>query len=105
MWYVAADDSPREAFSDCCFTNTWIADEHRIIFRPARQHLHDSPDLVVASDHRIDLAASSELGQVAPIFFQRLILAFGILIGHPLRAANLLKPLHEFVARDTEFLQ
>jgi len=48
---------------------------------------------------------SSELGQITPVLFQCLIFAFRILIGHPLRAAHLLKSLHELVARDAEFLE
>ena len=49
-------------------------------------------------------AAPRQLGQVASVFFQRLIFAFGILIGHSLRTAHLLKRLHELVARDAESL-
>ncbi len=88
--HVAADDAPRQAFHDCSFADARIADQHRIIFRPAREHLHDAPDFVVASDYRINLSAPRQLGQVAPIFFQCLIFSFRILIGHALRTAHLL---------------
>ena len=93
------------AFDDCRLADARIADEHRIIFRPARKHLHHAPNFVVASDDRIDFAAPRQLGQIAPVFFQRLKFAFWILIGHSLRTTHLLKPLHQLVPRDAEILQ
>ena len=82
-----------------------LADQDRIVFRPARKHLHHAPDFVIASDDRIDLALPRQLGQIAPVFLQRLIFSLGILIGHALRTAHLLERLHQLVARYAEILQ
>ena len=89
--HVAADDAARETFHDRRLADARLADQHRIVFRPAREHLHDAPDFVVAADDRIDLSAPRQLGQIAPIFLQRLIFPFRILIGHALRTAHLLQ--------------
>ena len=102
---VAADDPPRQSFHDCRFTDTRIADQHRIVFGATRKDLHDAADLIVASDHRIDFSAPRQLRQIAAVFLERLIFAFGILIGHALRTAHLLQRLHQFVARDPEIFQ
>ena len=102
---VAADNSSGQTFHDRSLADTGIADQHRIIFRATRQHLHDPADFVVAADDWINLSAASQLGQIASVFFQCLIFSFRILIGHALRAAHLLKRLHHFVARDADFLK
>ena len=62
-------------------------------------------DFIVASDDRIDLSATRQLGQIASIFFERLIFPFRILIRHALRSAHLLQRLHQFVARNAEILE
>ena len=66
--HVAADDSPRQPFHDRGLANTGIADEHRIIFRAAGKDLHDAPDLVVASDDRIDFSARASSVRSRPYF-------------------------------------
>ena len=63
--HVAGNDAAREPFHDRGFAHAGLADENRIVFRPAREHLHDAADFVVAADHRIDLPAARALGQVA----------------------------------------
>ena len=45
------------------------------------------------------LPAPRQFGQVAPVFLQRLIFSFRILIRHALRTAHLLQRLHQLVAR------
>ena len=102
---IAADDATGETFNDCGLAHAGITDEHGIIFRAAREHLHDPADLVIAADDRIDLAAAGQRGQVASVFLERLIFAFRVLIGHTLRSPHLLQRLHQFVARDAEILE
>ena len=45
---------------------------------------------VVAPDDRVELAFTSQLGQVARVFLQRAVAGFGLWVGDPLPAANLL---------------
>ena len=40
---------------------------------PARQHLDGAADLLVAADHRIELAVARSLGEVAGIFLERVV--------------------------------
>ena len=67
----------REAFDDRGLADAGLADQHRIVLGPARQHLDRAADLLVAADDRIELAGARGLGQVARIFLQRVIGVFG----------------------------
>ena len=86
--HVAADDAAGEAFDDGGLADAGLADEHRVVLGAARQHLDDAADLLVAADHRIELALARELGQVAAVALERLVGAFGVLAGDALRAAD-----------------
>ena len=54
--HVAADDAPRQTFGNRRFAHARFADEHGIIFRAAREHLHHAADFLVAADDGINLA-------------------------------------------------
>ena len=61
---LAADDVLREALDDRGLADAGLADQHRVVLRPARQHLHDPLDLLLAADHRVELGVTRELGEV-----------------------------------------
>ena len=86
--HVLPDDALREPFDDGRLADAGLADEHRVVLRPAREHLDDAADLVVAADDRIELALARELGEVAAVALERLIGALGVLARHALRAAH-----------------
>ncbi len=77
-----------------------LADEHGIVLGAPRQHLNDAPDFLIAPDHRVELAFARDVGQVASVAFERLVLAFGIRIGDPLRSAHGGQRLEDRVLRD-----
>ena len=86
--HVAADDALGQAFDDGGLADAGLADEHGVVLGAARQHLDDAAHFLVAADHRIELALARQLGEVAAVLLERLVLALGILIGHALVAAN-----------------
>ena len=86
--HVAGDDAPRQPLDDGGLAHARLANQHRIVLGAAAQHLDHAANLLVAADHRIELAAPRQFGQVLGVFFQRLKFAFGILVGHALRAAH-----------------
>ena len=75
--YVTVDDAQRKPFRDRGLADARIADQHRVVLGPPRQHLHGAPYLVVAPDDRVDLAFLGSLGQVARIFLERVIAFLG----------------------------
>ncbi len=75
--HVAVDDALGQALDDGGLADAGLADQHRIVLGPARQHLDGAADLLVAADHRIDLALARRLRQVARILLQRVIGVLG----------------------------
>ena len=63
-------------FHDRGLADARFADQHRIVFGAAGEHLDGAPDLLVAADHRIDLAVAGGLSEITRVFFQRVIAAF-----------------------------
>ena len=75
--HVGIDDSQGEALGDGGFADAGLADQHGIVFRAARKHLHDAADFLVAADHRVELSLACPLDQIDAVAFQRLELSFG----------------------------
>ena len=82
------DDAAGEAFDDGGLADAGFADEDRVVFRTAREDLHDAANLLVAADDGVELALAREVGEVFSILRKRLELAFGGLVGDALVAAH-----------------
>ena len=76
---VAGDDPLGEALGDRRLADAGVADQHRVVLRPAREDLDHAADLLVAADDRVELALLGELGQVAAELLERLVGALRIL--------------------------
>ena len=94
--HVAANDALREALDDRGLADAGLADQHGIVLGAARQHLDDAAHFLVAADDRIELALARQLGEIAAVLLERLVLAFGILIGDALAAAHRRQRLEHF---------
>ncbi len=55
LGHVAADDVARKTLDDRGLAHPGLTDEHRVVLRAARQHLHDALDLLLAPDDRVEL--------------------------------------------------
>src|SRR5207244_12766227 len=60
LGHVAIDDAGGESLDDGCLAYARFADQHGIVLGPAGKHLDRAPDLLIPSDHRIELAFRSE---------------------------------------------
>ena len=89
LGHVAGDDPLGEALDDRRLADAGLADEDRVVLGAAREHLDHAADLLVAADDRVELAAARELGEVARVALQRLVLLLRIRIGHALGPADL----------------
>ena len=103
--HVAVDDALRQSFDDGRLAHTGIADQHRVVLRAACQHTHDTHDLVVASDHRVELGIARERCQIAPELVQAAVFRLGMWIGNLVAAANLLDGLQRALFADRAFAQ
>src|SRR5689334_2736296 len=54
----------RQTFGDRGLADARLTDEGRIVLLTTRQDLDDPLDLLLAADHRVELAGAGELGQV-----------------------------------------
>ena len=88
LGHVAGHDALRQPLHDGGLADAGLTDQDRVVLGPAREHLHDAADLVVAPDDRIELALPGKLGQVAAVALERLVLGLGVLVRHPLGAAH-----------------
>ena len=75
--HVAVDDAVGQALGDGRLADAGLADQHRVVLGPARQHLDDAADLLVAADHRVELALARRRGQVAGVFLERVVALLG----------------------------
>ena len=105
LGHVAGHDALGQPLDDGGLAHARLADQHRIVLGPPRQHLHHAPDLLVPADHRVELALPGELGQVPAVALQGLVLVLGVLVGDPLGAADLLQHLEKPVPRDARLRQ
>ena len=85
---VTGHDSLGEPFHDGGLAHARLADQHRVVLGPAREHLHHAADLFVATDDRIELALAGQVGEVLGVALQGLVLVLGVGIGHPLGAPH-----------------
>ena len=75
---VALDDAVGQPLDDGGLAHARLADEHRVVLGPPRQHLDDPADLLVPADHRVEPAAAGELGQVPPVALEGLEGVLGV---------------------------
>ena len=69
------DDALGQPLDDGGLAHARLADEHRIVLGAAGQHLHHAANLLVAADDRIELAVAREVGEVAGVALERLVLS------------------------------
>ena len=101
LGHVARDYPLGQPFHDGGLAHPGFADEDRVVLGPPGKHLDHSADLVVSTDHGVELAPAGELGEVATEPFQSLVLLLGVGILSPLGATYILEDLEDGVAADT----
>src|SRR5437773_641093 len=65
LGHVAGVELLREALRDRGLAHAWFADQRRVVLGAAAQDLDHALDLRLAPDHRVELVAARELGEVA----------------------------------------
>ena len=75
---VAADDPLGETLDDGRLADSRLADEDRVVLRPAGQDLDDPADLVVPTDDGIQLARPRFAGEIAAVLLERLVRPLGV---------------------------
>ena len=74
---VAVHDADRKPLGDRGLADAGLADQHGVVLRAPREHLHAAADLLVATDDRIDLAGGGALVEVDRVLLEGLEAALG----------------------------
>ena len=88
LGHVALDDPDRQPLGDGRLAHAGLADQDRVVLRPAREDLEHAADLVVAPDDRVDPPLPRGLVEVAGVAVQGVVLALGVGVLHALPAAD-----------------
>ena len=64
LWHIAIDNPLRQPFGDGRLANAGLANQNRIVLCPAGQNLDRPPDLCLAANDRVELAAPCRICQV-----------------------------------------
>jgi hypothetical protein len=97
---VARHDAVGEPLDDGRLAHAGVAEQDRVVLGAATQHLHHATDLGVTADDRVELALGGQLGQVAAVLLEHLVLGLGVLVGHFLGTPDLLEALGEVLGVD-----
>ena len=100
---VAVDDPLREPFDDRGLPDPGLADQDGVVLRSARQDLDHAADLLVAADHRIELALPRLLGEVPAEALESLERLLRVLRGDALGATDLRQRSQHAVSREAHF--
>ena len=99
---VALDDAGGETLDDGRLAHAGLADEDRVVLRASGEDLDDAADLVVAADDGVELALPGEIGEVAAVLLERLVLLLGGLRSDAVAAPDRLQGGEEVLAADAE---
>src|SRR5207237_5670564 len=70
--HVTVHDALRQAFDDRRLADAGLTDQHRIVLRPSRQHLHHATNFLVATDNRLELSFPRTFRKIAREALERL---------------------------------
>ncbi len=102
LGHVAAHDALGQSLHDGGLAHAGLADEDGVVLGLAGQDAHHAPDLVVATDDRIELAQLGLGHQVDAVLFQGFVGGLRVVAGDPLVATDGCERLQETFLGDIE---
>ena len=103
--HVAAQDALGQPFDDRGLSNARLADEDRVVLGLSRKDPDRAADLLVAPDHRVELALAGLRHEVDAVLLQGLVGRLGVLGRHALVAADFPQGLHDLRPVEAETLE
>jgi len=86
---LTVDDALGQPLDDGGLAHARLTNQYRVVLGPPLQHLNGAADLVVTTDHRVELAVLGALGHVHGVFVERLPRFFGVGIIDRIAAAQI----------------
>ena len=65
--HVAVNDPQRKPLGDGGLSDAGLADQDRVVLRAPRKNLNGATNFLIPADHRIELALSSSVGEIASV--------------------------------------
>ena len=87
---VARRDPLRHALGDRGLADPGLSDQNRVVLGASGEHLHEASDLLVAANDRVELAGLCELGEVAAVVGEGVVLVLRVGVGHAVRSPQFL---------------
>ena len=96
---VARDDALGDALDNGGLAHAGLTDEHRVVLGAAGEDLDGATDLLGAADHRVELAGTRQVADVATVLLKGLELGLGVRRGHAIVTAEFRVHLLDAFAR------
>ena len=96
LGHIAIHDALRQSLNNGGLADPGFADQHGVVFGAPAEDLDGAPDLLVATDHRVQLSVTGGGRQVPSVLLKRFIGPFRVLIGHRLVASHGCNGFFEF---------
>ena len=99
--HFTIDDALGQPFHDGGLAHTRLTDQYGVILGPTLQNLNGAANLVIAANHRIELALLGLGRQIDGVLVQRLARLFGVGIIDRLAAAQIVDRIFQRLLGDT----
>ena len=99
---VAADDTAGQSFDDSRLADARFTDEDRVVLTTAGQDFDGTADFIITADDRVQFVLAGSGGQIAAVFFQGLVVFFGV-IAVDVGLTVSLDGTHDFVLGQAKF--
>ena len=73
LWYVATHDTSCQTLNDSGLTCTRFTNQNRVVLCSTTQNLQQPSDLIITTNHWVELTLACEVYQVFGILFEALI--------------------------------
>ena len=99
---VAVGDARGETLDDRGLADARLTNQYGVVLGATREHLNTAPDLFVAANNRVDLAAMGQRREVLSVLLKGCELLLRALICNPVRSANIFQSLQELLRANVE---
>ena len=94
LGHIPRYDAAGKPFDNRRLADARLADQHWVVLRAARENLDRAANLLVTSDHGVELVRARCCRQIAPVFLERLIALLRVVARDVLLAVLLNRILH-----------
>ena len=103
--HIAIHNALGEALDDSRLADARLANQGGVVLGAAREDFNGTADFLIATDDRVQLALAGEGGQIAAVFFERLVSVFRVFTSDRLAAADVAEALQDGILGEAKLGQ